>query len=214
MSKTAEAIPHPVSVRVLDVAGAIGGLIVTLPLWPVIALAVKVSSRGPVFHRGSRLGHGERLFEILKFRSMREGSSERAPITVTGDDRVTRVGRILRAAKLDELPQLINVLRGDMSLVGPRPEAPGYLDSYPPPLREIFRYRPGITSPASIEYRHEEELLAANGDDPERFYVEKVLPEKVALDLRYCQRRSVFSDLRILVRTARSMVRPGPRARS
>lgn len=203
-----EAIPLPLAVRVLDVAGAVGGLLVTLPLWPVIAAAIKVESKGPVLYRASRLGQGGQVFEILKFRSMSLGSSQGALITVAGDLRVTRVGKVLRATKLDELPQLINVVRGEMSLVGPRPEAPEYLERYSDELREVLRYRPGITSPASIEYRHEEKLLARAGDDAERLYVEQVLGEKVALDLRYCRRRTVFSDLRILVRTARSVLRP------
>lgn len=201
---------RPWGTRLLDVLVASGALLLSLPLWPVIALAIKVESRGPVLYRGERLGQSERVFAILKFRSMRQEQAEQRAITVAGDDRVTRVGRVLRATKLDELPQLVNVLRGEMSLVGPRPEAPNYLASYPSELREVFRFRPGITSPASLEYLHEEELLAGAEGDPEHFYVSQVLPRKVALDLQYCRQRTVASDLAVLLRTARSMVHRQP----
>lgn len=198
--------PLPITVRLLDIAGAVAGLLLSLPVWPVVWLAVKCTSRGPLLYRGERLGQGERVFEMLKFRSMAIGQESKGDITVAGDSRVTPVGRFLRATKLDEVPQLLNVLRGDMSLVGPRPEAPGYLDRYPADLREIFRYRPGITSPASLQYRHEEQLLAKSRGDPERFYVEEVLPRKVRMDLEYCRRRTARTDLGILMHTARTVV--------
>jgi lipopolysaccharide/colanic/teichoic acid biosynthesis glycosyltransferase/glycosyltransferase involved in cell wall biosynthesis len=201
-------VPPP-GVRLLDLAGAIGGLLVSLPLWPVIALAIKLDSRGPVLHRGARLGAGEVTFEMLKFRSMRPGAEAGAEITVAGDERITRVGKVLRATKLDEIPQLVNVLRGEMSLVGPRPESPRYLPHYPAELRAVLGYRPGITSPASLRYRYEERLLGQAGDDPERLYIDEVLPRKAALDLEYCRTRTVRSDLVVLLRTARSIARSG-----
>lgn len=196
----------PRSVRLLDVVGAGVGLLVTLPVWPLIMVAIKLDSSGPVFFRGTRLGEDETTFGMLKFRSMRGDSPiGGAAITVAGDDRITRVGRILRLSKLDELPQLINVLRGEMSLVGPRPEAPRYLEAYPDELRDVLRYRPGITSPASLAYRHEEQLLAEASTDWETVYVHDVLPRKAALDLDYCRGRTARSDLRILLRTGRSV---------
>jgi lipopolysaccharide/colanic/teichoic acid biosynthesis glycosyltransferase len=192
-----------VTIRALDLAGALAGLAVSLPLWPIIAVLIRLDSHGPCFYRATRLARGESTFQMIKFRSMTSGDGLR--VTVGGDRRVTRVGRVLRATKLDELPQLLNVVRGDMSLVGPRPEDPHYLPCYPPELREIFAYRPGMTSPASLEYRHEEEILRQAGADPERVYVEEVLPAKVKIDLDYCRSRTVRSDLEILVKTARAM---------
>ncbi len=194
------------AIRLLDITGAAFGLLLSLPLWPLVALAVKLDSRGPVLHRGVRLGENEATFVMLKFRSMRPDAGTGPAVTAAGDGRVTRVGRVLRATKVDEIPQLLNVLRGEMSLVGPRPEDPRYLDDYPAELRPILGYRPGITSPASLAYRHEELLLGAAGPDAERLYVAEVLPRKAALDLEYCRRRNVSSDLRVLIRTARSLV--------
>ena len=201
------------SVRALDVAVAAIGLLLSAPLWPVVALAIKLDSRGPVLFRGRRLGRGQRTFEILKFRTMRVASTDPGlAITVGGDERTTRVGSRLRAMKLDELPQLVNVLRGEMSLVGPRPEDPRYLEHYPDGLREVFRYRPGITSPASVKFRHEESLLSSARGDPEEFYVSQVLPEKVALDLEYCRTRTARSDLRVLGATVGAVFRRDPAA--
>jgi lipopolysaccharide/colanic/teichoic acid biosynthesis glycosyltransferase len=197
------------TVRILDVVGAVCALALSLPLWPVIALAVRLESPGPMFYRARRLGRDEQVFEMLKFRSMRAGTG--LAVTVSGDSRVTRTGRLLRATKLDELPQLINVLRGEMSLVGPRPEDPCYLNDYPGELRDMFRYKPGMTSPASLAYRHEEAVLAAVTGDPERFYIEEVLPAKAAMDLDYCRSRTARSDLRLLLTTARTLAR-GPHA--
>jgi lipopolysaccharide/colanic/teichoic acid biosynthesis glycosyltransferase len=200
-------------IRVLDVLGSGVAIAATLPLWPVIAIAVKVSSPGPVFYRAARLGAGARPFVMFKFRTMRVGSDRGLAITVGGDARVTAVGRMLRRTKLDELPQFLNVLRGEMGLVGPRPESPAYLDAFPDALRDVLRYRPGITGPASIAYRHEEELLHPQGDlSPdalERFYVEQVLPAKAKLDLDYCRTRSVRSDIHVLADTVRGLIGRG-----
>lgn len=199
-----------ITVRILDVVGALSILALSLPLWPVIALAVRLESPGPVFYRARRLGRDEQVFEMLKFRSMRAGTG--LAVTVSGDSRVTRSGRLLRASKLDELPQLLNVLRGQMSLVGPRPEDPCYLNDYPGELRDVFRYKPGMTSPASLAYRHEEAVLAAAGGDPERFYIEAVLPAKAMLDLDYCRCRTALSDCRLLLATVRTLARASSHA--
>jgi lipopolysaccharide/colanic/teichoic acid biosynthesis glycosyltransferase len=182
--------------------------VVTLPLWLVLAAAVKMSSKGPVFFRGERLGEDARVFRIWKFRSMRvDVAGGGAAITVAGDERITAVGKVLRATKLDELPQLLNVLRGEMSLVGPRPESPRYLDHYPAEVRAVLGFRPGITSPASIAFRHEEQILA-QAEDWERLYIEEVLPKKAALDLEYCRRRTFRSDIGVILRTGRSVIGP------
>ena len=190
--------------RLLDLVVAAAGLLILSPLFALLAAAVKLSSRGPVFHRGERVGRGGRPFELYKFRSMRVG--EAGPhITRAGDSRITAIGRLLRRTKLDELPQLINVLRGDMSLVGPRPEAPRYVALYDAEQRRILSVRPGITSPASLRYRSEEAQLV--GDDWERLYVEEIMPAKLRIDLDYIGRRTLASDLRVIAGTVAALFR-------
>jgi lipopolysaccharide/colanic/teichoic acid biosynthesis glycosyltransferase len=184
--------------RLLDLVSSAAGLLVVSPLFAILAIAVKLSSPGPVFHRGERIGRGGKPFKLYKFRSMRVSESGPA-ITRAGDPRVTAVGRVLRRTKLDELPQLINVIAGDMSLVGPRPEAPRYVDMYTDEQRRILAARPGITSPASLLYRSEEEQLA--GPEWERVYIETIMPAKLRIDLEYLDRRTLSSDLRVIART-------------
>jgi len=184
--------------RLLDLGVSAAGLLILSPLFALLAVAVKLSSRGPVFHRGERVGRDGKLFAVYKFRSMRVG--EKGPaITRAGDPRVTALGAVLRKTKLDELPQLLNVFVGEMSLVGPRPEAPRYVAMYDADQRRILSARPGMTSPASLLYRSEEELLT--GTDWERAYVERILPEKLRIDLDYLDRRTFRSDLGVIVRT-------------
>ncbi|HKS22076.1 MAG TPA: sugar transferase [Thermoanaerobaculia bacterium] len=190
--------------RLLDVAASVAGLIVLSPLLVAVAIAVKLSSRGPVLHRGERVGRGGALFTLYKFRSMRVGAAGPA-ITAANDARVTAVGRFLRRTKLDELPQLINVLRGDMSLVGPRPEAPRYVALYDAEQRRILDARPGMTSPASLQYRDEEAQLV--GEEWERHYIETIMPAKLRIDLDYLGRRTVVSDLRVIAGTIAALLR-------
>ncbi len=188
------------SFRPLDVAASALGLLLLAPLFAVVSLWVKIDSPGPVFYRARRVGKDGREFDALKFRSMRIGSDRAGPgITVSGDPRVTRSGRVIRRWKIDELPQLINVLVGDMGLVGPRPEDPRYVAGYSEEQRELLQVRPGITSPASVHFRREEEVLS--GPEWERTYVERVLPEKLALDRKYVQNRTLAGDVRIVLRT-------------
>lgn len=187
--------------RVLDCISAATGLFVLLPLFTLVAVCIKLSSRGPVFYRQMRVGKDGHPFDIVKFRSMNSVSSEMSPgITVSGDKRITRVGRFLRRYKMDELPQLWNVLRGDMSLVGPRPELPKYVETYPPEQRLVLCVRPGITDPASLLYRHEEEILS-RCEDPERVYRMEILPDKLAQNLGYIRNISFRTDLRIILAT-------------
>ena len=170
------------------------------PLFCWIALWIKLTSPGPVFYRAMRVGQDGRSFRLYKFRSMIVGTDRQGPcITATGDPRITRVGRFLRRAKLDELPQLLNVLKGEMSLVGPRPEDPRYVALYTPEQRRVLAVRPGITSAASLAFRHEEQLLA--GEDWETHYRARVLPDKLALDLAYLARRTLLSDFALILRT-------------
>jgi lipopolysaccharide/colanic/teichoic acid biosynthesis glycosyltransferase len=196
---------YDVSKRLLDAAASAAGLLVLSPILVAVAVAVRLDSPGPVLFRHERVGRHGRKFHVLKFRSMTHRSTG-AQITAAGDARVTRVGRILRRTKLDELPQLLNVLVGDMSLVGPRPEVQRYVDLFPAEYAEILRVRPGITDLAAIEYRDEERLLAAS-TDPESEYRSTVLPAKIALYRRYLAERSLATDLRILARTVAAVLR-------
>uniref|UniRef100_A0A7C1JWM5 Sugar transferase n=1 Tax=Caldilinea aerophila TaxID=133453 RepID=A0A7C1JWM5_9CHLR len=191
--------------RLFDVIAASAGLLLLSPLFLVVALWVKLDSPGPVFYRALRVGRGGTLFRLFKFRTMVVDADRSGPgITVSDDVRVTKAGRWLRRTKIDELPQLINVLLGDMSLVGPRPEDPRYVTLYTPEQRQILSYRPGITSAASLAFRNEETLLV--GSDWETVYREKIMPAKLSIDLAYMAQRSFYSDLRLVLRTIMSMI--------
>ena len=195
-----------VAKRVFDFAGAALGLVVLAPLLAALAAAVKLGDGGPVFYRARRVGQGGRPFGLYKFRTMVEDADRQGPgITTAGDRRVTRVGAFLRRTKLDELPQLWNVVRGEMSFVGPRPEDPRYVARYTPEQRRVLAVRPGLTSPASLAFRDEASRL--RGDDWERTYVEEVLPEKLALELAYLRHRTLGSDLRLILRTLAALAR-------
>lgn len=194
--------------RLFDFVVAAVALIPLAPVLIVLAIAVRVTSRGPVIYRARRAGLRGEPFDLWKFRSMYSSPSQGAAITRSGDPRVTPLGRILRAYKLDELPQLINVLRGDMSLVGPRPEDPRYVALYNDEQRAILDQLPGITSAASLLYRDEESHLT--GGDWERHYVDTIMPDKLRIDLEYARRRTLLSDIMLIVKTAAAMV-PGNR---
>jgi lipopolysaccharide/colanic/teichoic acid biosynthesis glycosyltransferase len=191
--------------RLLDVSVSLVALVVLSPLLAVIAIVVKISSDGPAVYRGRRVGKDGRLFEIYKFRTMVVGAENCGPgVTCRDDPRVTRVGRVLRRTKLDELPQFVNTLRGDMSLVGPRPEDPRYVASYSPEQRKVLTVKPGLTSAATLLHRHEQQMLA--GVDWERTYVNEVLPAKLQVELHYLSRRNLPSDLRILLQTTLALL--------
>jgi perosamine synthetase len=190
--------------RVLDCVGAITGLLALSPAFAVCAAAVLIDSPGPALFRQNRVGKDGQIFNVLKFRTMKTG--EQGPkITAAGDARVTAVGRLLRRWKLDELPQLINVLKGDMALVGPRPEVPEYVDTYTSSQKAILQLRPGLTSPASLTYIDEEDKLARQSSR-EEFYREVLLPHKLQLDLDYCRKASFSVDLKILLATLRRLL--------
>lgn len=192
--------------RAFDIAFAAVLLVFLSPLLLAFALAVALTSSGGAFFRQVRVGRGGSEFRLLKFRTMRPGSEAKGQLTIGGrDPRVTAVGYWLRKTKLDELPQLWNVLVGDMSVVGPRPEVPRYVALYTPEQRKVLDVRPGITGMASIDYIDENEILARSSD-PERTYIEEILPAKLALDLRYVQERSLALDLRILLITVRRVL--------
>ena len=181
-------------------ASTVGLAVLALPL-VALGLLVRATSPGPALFRQQRLGRDGRLFSIFKLRTMVDGAAARGPaVTADGDPRVTRLGRFLRRSKLDELPQLINVWLGDMSLVGPRPEVPRYLGCYSPADRVVLAVRPGITDPASLCFRHEEELLA-RFDDRERAYTEVLLPMKLELARQYVAQQSLLGDVALILKT-------------
>jgi lipopolysaccharide/colanic/teichoic acid biosynthesis glycosyltransferase len=187
--------------RSFDILSATAGLILLSPVFALVACCIKWTSPGPVFFRQMRVGKDGRPFQILKFRSMSaELSQTGLNITVAGDARVTCIGKFLRRHKLDEFPQLWTVLRGEMSLVGPRPELPIYVAEYAPEQRIVLSVKPGITDPASLAYRHEEEILRGHAD-PEHFYRTHILPDKLARNIMYLQNITLRSDLRIISNT-------------
>jgi lipopolysaccharide/colanic/teichoic acid biosynthesis glycosyltransferase len=195
---TANAFPE---YRWVDVPVAAVALVVLAPFFLIIAVAIRLTSPGPVFYRAERVGQGGRPFRLFKFRSMVVNAAQLGPgITTAADRRVTPLGQWLRQTKLDELPQLLNVVLGDMNLIGPRPEDPRYVARYTPEQRAVLQARPGMTSPASVRYRAEEQLLT--GADWETTYLTVILPDKLRLELEYLRRRTLWSDLGLLWQTA------------
>ena len=193
--------PQLAAKRAMDIVVSAAALCVLWPVLALIALAIVVDDPGPVFYRQVRVGRGGRPFRIFKFRTMvvdadRKGLS----ITVGRDSRITRVGALLRKTKLDELAQLLNVLCGQMSFVGPRPEVPRYVELYTPYQRQVLLVRPGITDYASIAYRNENDLLAG-AKDPERMYIETVMPDKIELNMKYLREISPLADVRLILKT-------------
>jgi lipopolysaccharide/colanic/teichoic acid biosynthesis glycosyltransferase len=195
----------PLWKRILDVVVSLVALCLLSPLFALAALLIKLESKGPVFFRQVRVGQGLRSFRIWKFRTMVADAPQKgAPITAGPDPRITGVGRFLRRAKIDELPQLINVLCGDMSLVGPRPEVPRYVEMFRSDYEEILRVPPGITDFASVKYRDEATVLM-HAADPEREYVTRVLPDKIQLAKEYVHQSSFFLDVSLIARTVKKV---------
>lgn len=191
--------------RCLDIFLAALGLLVLSPVFVLAAILVKWTSPGPVFFRQERVGKDFEPFEIMKFRTMSVDAPLRGgQLTAGRDPRITRVGGFLRATKIDELPQLINVLRGEMSFVGPRPEVPRYVDHFREDYEELLSVRPGITDLASLKYRHESELLG-QAIDPEDLYLQSILPDKIALGKQYLRHRSLSLDLKLICKTVLRM---------
>lgn len=191
--------------RAFDIVATSLGLLALLPVFVVIIGIIKFTSPGPIFYQAKRVGKDGKVFHAYKFRSMVVNADRIGPaVTHAQDSRVTPIGRFLRHYKLDELPQLLNVIKGEMSLVGPRPEDPRYVALYTPQQREIFKVRPGITSPASVRYRDEENLLV--GADWETKYVQEIMPSKLAVDLEYARNATVWKDFSIIFQTFASIV--------
>ena len=194
--------------RLFDLVLSALALLTLSPLLVAVALWVKLDSPGPVFFRQERVGRSGVPFRIHKFRTMAADAPARGlPLTVGADPRITRVGAFLRRTRIDELPQFIDVLQGTMSVVGPRPEVPRYVEHYPPALRErVLAVRPGMTDPASISHIDEAALLAAAAD-PEREYIERILPAKLAQAARYAERATLATDIAVLGRTVQALWR-------
>ncbi len=191
--------------RLFDIVASGFGLIVLSPLFLILAVWIKLDSPGPVFYRQVRVGLDNRDFRIFKFRSMRVGADKGSLVTIGGHDpRVTRSGYIIRKLKLDELPQLINVFVGDMSLVGPRPEVRHYVDYWTPEQMRVLSVRPGITDPASIKFRNENELME-KAEDPEKYYIEVIMQEKLRLYLEYVDNHSFFGDIGLIFKTFKAI---------
>ena len=195
--------------RLLDMIASFVMLVILSPFLLLLALAVKFDSKGPVFYRQVRVGRYNQDFKIFKFRTMVQNADQIGPAVTTGEDpRITRVGRFIRRLRLDEFSQLLNVLNGTMSLVGPRPEVRKYVDLYTPEQMATLLVRPGITAPSSIAFKDEDKLLDA-ADDPERVYVEQILPPKMELNLEYLEHISPLSDLSVIVQTAAAVFLSG-----
>ncbi len=187
--------------RLFDIVMSGLGLILLSPLFVVVAVCIKLDSPGPVFYRQVRVGWHNRDFRIFKFRSMRVGADKGSLVTIGGrDSRITRLGYFIRKTKIDELPQLINVFVGDMSLVGPRPEVRHYVNYWTPEQMHVLDVRPGITDPASIKFRNENELMS-RADDPEKYYIEVIMQEKLNLYLEYVENASFWYDIKLILRT-------------
>lgn len=187
--------------RLFDIAFSVLGLAVCSPLFVLIGLAIKLGDGGSVFFRQQRVGQHGKPFRMWKFRSMvKNAPALGSELTVGRDPRITRIGYLLRQTKLDELPQLINVLAGQMSFIGPRPEVAKYVALYNAEQRKVLELVPGITDPASIAYRNESELLAGS-QDPERLYVEQIMPEKIQTNIEYAAGATFWSDLRVIALT-------------
>ena len=187
--------------KLFDITASLFGIILLSPVFLLIAVWIKADSKGPVFYRQKRVGKDNSDFELIKFRTMRTGSDKGSLLTVGGrDPRITRSGYYLRKFKLDELPQLFNILSGDMSFVGPRPEVRKYVDLYNDDQRKVLSALPGITDVASIKYRNENELLE-QAADPEEYYINSVMPDKLKLNLDYISRRTFLSDMKVILKT-------------
>ncbi|MDO5518753.1 MAG: sugar transferase [Clostridium sp.] len=187
--------------RLFDILASGIGIIILSPVLIIIALRIKTGSDGPVFFKQVRVGKGGEEFKILKFRTMVVDAEKLGrQITVGADSRITKVGAFLRKYKLDELPQLFNVFKGDMSLVGPRPEVPRYVNMYNDEQRKVLDVKPGITDLASIRYRDENELLG-QAENPDEFYINTIMPDKLALNVEYINKSNLFLDIYIIIKT-------------
>lgn len=193
------------SKRIFDIIMSFLGLTFLLPIMLVIAILIKLDSKGKVFFKQQRVTKNGKLFKIFKYRTMVTKADNTSQITIGNDSRITKVGEVLRKYKLDEIPQLLNVLLGDMSLVGPRPEVSEYVKLYTEEQKEILKVRAGITDYASIEFSDESELLGKT-QNPEEFYIKEIMPKKIVLNKKYLDEISVFTDIKIILMTLKKIL--------
>jgi lipopolysaccharide/colanic/teichoic acid biosynthesis glycosyltransferase len=193
--------------RLFDVSTSVFACLLLLPFFFVISLIIMLESRGGIYYSQQRVGKNNKDFKLLKFRTMRVGSDQHGLLTVGDKDaRITRFGYFLRKFKLDELPQLFNILKGDMSIVGPRPEVRKYVDLYDVRQRQVLSVLPGLTDYASLAYISESEILSAS-DDPEQTYIDEIMPRKIELNLKYIQNQGMIEDLKIIFKTLFSILK-------
>ncbi len=186
--------------RLFDIVASFCGIVILFPLIVIVSILIKLTSKGPVLFKQVRVTKNGKLFKIYKFRTMRENSEGNKQITVGNDSRITGIGHVLRKTKLDELPQLFNVLKGEMSLVGPRPEVPKYVELYTEEQREILKVSAGITDYASIYFSNESELLG-EAENPEEFYIKKIMPYKIELNKKYIKEIGIVTDIKLIILT-------------
>jgi lipopolysaccharide/colanic/teichoic acid biosynthesis glycosyltransferase len=194
--------------RLLDFIFASVGLVVFAPLFVIVGFLIKLDSPGPIFYRGNRTGKNGEPFKMYKFRTMVANADQMgSALTRSEDPRITWVGRILRKWKIDELPQLLNILRGEMSVVGPRPESPDYVAHYTVEQRQVLQVKPGMTGPTQVRFRHEETLLS-QCTNLEEDYIEKIMPQKLAIDLEYIENQSLVLDMKLIIQTLLCLFKP------
>lgn len=186
--------------RLFDIIFALLFLILLIPLFIIIAAIIALESKGGVFFKQVRVGKNGKLFTLYKFRSMRQSNQNNKLITTSNDERITRVGKVIRKTKLDELPQLLNILKGDMSFVGPRPEVPKYVELYTDEQKKVLSIKPGLTDYASLYYINESDLLA-KVENPEEYYIKVIMPKKIDYALQYIENKSIITDISILFKT-------------
>jgi lipopolysaccharide/colanic/teichoic acid biosynthesis glycosyltransferase len=192
--------------RAFDIISSVVVLILLSPIFIVISVAIILDSRGGVFYRQVRVGKGQKEFKLLKFRTMKMGSDKKGQLTVgENDSRITKIGGFLRKYKLDEFPQLLNVIKGEMSVVGPRPEVPKYVSYYSTEQLKVLTVRPGLTDLASIEYINENEVLGES-ENPEKEYIQNIMPKKLDLNLKYIDKQSFIGDFKLIFRTIRKLI--------
>lgn len=197
---------YTLSKRIFDIIASLSVLLVLFPVLLAIALWIALESKGGVFYKQIRIGKNRKEFGLFKFRSMRKDADKAGQLTIGDDNRVTKAGRFIRKYKLDELPQLINIIKGEMSVVGPRPEVPKYVKYYTVEQLHVLSVLPGLTDYASIEYLDEQKVLGA-ADNPEKTYMEEVMPKKLALNLKYIEERSFLLDIKLIFRTIAKIVK-------
>jgi len=192
--------------RAFDLLVSLIGLFILSLLFVIVAIVIKIDTNGPIFYKQVRVGRFGKSFKIIKFRTMiTEADKKGMQITVGGDARITKAGKLLRRSKIDELPQLINIVTGNMSFVGPRPEVPKYVGLYNESQKQVLLVRPGITDPASIKYRNENDILARSSD-PERTYIEEIMPAKLDLNLQYIRKFSLINDISVIFKTIHAVL--------